>query len=166
MKFQQQPPNKKPVMPEGRHSVRIRTIINVGLQRGYEGSLPTTKLVIEFVRADGLAVEKAVNLSSHEASAMASIVHAAGLDIADPDLEVEALLGKAVAIEVVGATFPKVDSVSALEDFDDDVPELSAPPLFIEDESHVTKDTFPRLPPLARKLWGERIRSRNQGAAE
>ena len=165
MKFQQPSSQKKTAIPEGRHSVRIRSIVNVGLQRGYEGGLPTTKLAIEFVRADGLAVEKAVTLSSHEASALASIVSAAGFDIADPDLEVDELLGQAVAIEVEGSPFPKVTMVSALESFDDDVPELQST-LFIEDPAEVTKDNFRSLPPLARKLWGERIRSREQGAAE
>ncbi len=165
MKLHQRTQQNRPQkMAEGRHSVRIRSIVAVGPQRGYNGGPPTERLVFEFVRIDGVTIEKAVTISSHEASALGGIVYAAGFDINDADLDVRDLLGRALAIEVTGDTFPKVEGASPLEAFDDDVPELQQT-LFIEDPSEVNKDNFRSLPPLARKLWGERIRSR-QGEGE
>jgi hypothetical protein len=152
--------------PEGRTPCRITAIVAVGPQRAFNPEdPPVEKLAFRFTAPDGAVMEKAVSINLHTASALSGILYAAGVDLDDPDnadADLDILLNRAVVLECsLNGKFTNIEQISPVEDFDD-VPPKASPGdlLYVPSVDQITREVMDRMPRLAKKLFGERVRQR------
>ena len=155
-------PSTAPTIEEGVHAAAIVQVAGIGLQRPFDkDDEPEAQLAVAFELAKGDLVARRMKFSDHPNSGCYATFTAAFPDLeeaGDDELDLAALLGKSVLIEVEvrDGKWPRVTEIMPLEDGFDPVSPQSE--LLEFDADEMDREVYLKLHRDIRSWISKRIR--------